>query len=195
MDESNPYAAPMADISAIPLPGDSWDGLWRDGKNLVMHKQATLPNVCVKSGVETNEPGILRNLIWHPPWINITIPLGLFVFVVLVLILTKRAKISIPLCRQKKSQRRTRMALWWFTGLASLAGVASCFYLIGSNSNNVSNGGVVGLLVFLVAIVASLLAGQDNSRILRPMKITDTYIWLRGVHESILDRLPPMPPM
>ena len=195
MDESNPYAAPAADISVSPVPCDSWDGLWRDGKNLVMHKQAALPNVCVKSGVETNETGIPRKLTWHPPWIAVTILLGLLVYVVLALILTKRAKIRIPLCKQKRSERRTRLALWWFAGLAGLAGVTGSLYLIATSSDDMAGLRAVGLLLSFLSVFTGLLAGQSTSRILRPTKITDTHVWLRGVHESILDRLPPMPPM
>ena len=43
MDETNPYAAPTAETTLAA--SESWQGLWRDKRDLVMHKDSKLPNV------------------------------------------------------------------------------------------------------------------------------------------------------
>ncbi|MCA9220159.1 MAG: hypothetical protein KDA71_07505, partial [Planctomycetales bacterium] len=59
----NPYAAPRAHQQPAPMqpmytPPQGMVGVWRYGTTLVMHKDAKLPDVCVKS----NEPAHGRTL-------------------------------------------------------------------------------------------------------------------------------------
>ena len=49
MPEFNPYAAPVTDITRPALEGE----IWRDGKVLVMTRQAWLPDRCVKCNAPT----------------------------------------------------------------------------------------------------------------------------------------------
>lgn len=197
MDE-NPFASPAepAKLQAATGPSDM-QGLWRDGNLLVMHKQARLPNLCVKSGVVTNEEGIRRNLQWHPPWIAITILAGLLIYVILALVLTKRATITMPLSEDEKQKRRSWLAVNWIIGLGSLALVIGCiggFTVINRPSDEMSIALMLGIVAGIIGMLVALVIGQTVARILKPTKITETHLWLKGVHESILSQLPAVPP-
>lgn len=58
MADINPYAAPQHGIVVNPPAVDPSGGVWRDGKLLVMHKKAVLPDRCVKC----NQPAGGRRL-------------------------------------------------------------------------------------------------------------------------------------
>src|SRR5690349_19000028 len=95
----NPYAAPQvvnAEVVPGPTPVQGFPGLWRQGNVLVMHKQAPLPPICLKSGLPATQ-WLRRNLQWHEPWLALTILAGVLVYVIIALIMTKRATILIGL--------------------------------------------------------------------------------------------------
>ena len=196
--EQNPFASPAepAKIQAA-VRSNTMEGLWRDGNVLVMHKEAQLPNLCVKSGAIADEEGIRRRLQWHPPWIAFTILAGLLVYVILALVMTKRATITIPLCADEKQKRRSWLAVNWIIGLGGLAITLGCiggFAVINRPSGELSIALMIGIVVGIIGMLAALVIGQIVARILKPTKITDTHLWLKGVHESILSQLPPIPP-
>ena len=195
MDEQNPYAAPNVEIAYAPAVGEEgWAGLWRSEKgDLVMHVDAKLPNICVKSGVPTAEPGISKRLTWHNPWIALAIIVNLLLYIILALVLSKRARIEIPLSPEERGKRTSRLIACWAIGLASVALLPFSFWMLAARNPNQS--WIFGIVLSFVGGIGALIAGQNTSRILRPIKITDTHVWLRGVHASITDSLPPLPPM
>jgi hypothetical protein len=42
-------------------------------------------------------------------------------------------------------------------------------------------------------ILSGIIYGKLGSRILAPAKITDRFVWLKGVHPDYLDSLPEFP--
>ena len=193
MDETNPYAAPMVETTLAPKP-TSWKGLWRDKRDLVMHKDAKLPNVCVKTGVQTTRAGIVRRMSWYSPWVALAILVNLILFIILALVLSKKATVEIPLSDDARATRRSNLMICWAFGLASLAAMIGCILVL-LNSLNPHPFFVGGFFVALILMIVTVMIGQRFSRILRPTRITKTHIWLRGVHGNILDHLPPMPPI
>lgn len=187
-DQMNPYAAPQTMVYqqavAVGAP-TKHPGLWRQGNVLVMHKSAPLPEICVKS----NQPAarrILRKLQWHHPLIALTILAGLLVYLILALVLTKRASIYIYLTEEWYHRRQRRMIFACLAGLAALglcvAGVALAI--------NYNDGTYVGVLVLGVVIgIVALIYGQYATGMVRPIRITDEYVWLKGVHPDFLNRL------
>lgn len=181
----NPYAAPQEDFQPR-LPGNpTFAGLWRQGNVLVMHKLAPLPEICLKS----NQPAtrrLTRKLQWHHPLIGLTILAGVLVYLILAMILMKRATIHIALTEEWFAIRRRRILFAWglaLTGvLLLIAGVA---FIDQTNSP-------LPLIVIFAAIalfVTSLIYGQYATALVSPKRMTDDYIWLKGVHPDFLDRL------
>ncbi|MHC4178051.1 MAG: hypothetical protein ACYSWU_11130 [Planctomycetota bacterium] len=193
MSEINPYESPRAPepILVAELVEPASGGVWRQGNLLVMHKRATLPDRCVKSNEPAHGRRLLRDMFWHPPWIYLTIFIGLLVYVILVMMLRKRATIRIGLSKQWFAKRRRAILIGWGLVLSSAAMVVG----------GISKAGEfpyapalipLGFVVFLVGAIYGLIA----ARMVAPARITDDYVWVKGVHPDFLASLPnwPYPP-
>jgi hypothetical protein len=185
----NPYAAPQADSFAATLPAPTppgkFPGLWREGNVLVMHKLAPLPDICLLS----NRPAqrlLKRKLQWHHPAISLTILITVPLYIVLALVLTKRATIQLPLTDEWYERRQRRLIFAWGTGLTSLSLMVLGFVIAAVGQEP---GYLLLVMVGLVGGIASLIMGQELLALVKPKRITDEYIWLKGVHPDFLDRL------
>ena len=61
-----PAGIVLEDGYVMPPP-PSFGGVWRDQSTLVMTKDATLPDYCVKCDAPANGFRLKRNLSWHEP--------------------------------------------------------------------------------------------------------------------------------
>jgi hypothetical protein len=187
----NPYAAPQQAgyYPQMPAKLSPFAGLWREGNLLVMHKLAPLPDICLKS----NEPAtgrIQRKLQWHHPLLALTIFIGIPVYIVLALVLMKRATIHVPLTDEWIARRKRRMIVSWTTGLACLG------LMVGGIVLTVQTDDPGYLLLMILGIfggLIALIAGQAAVGLVTPKRMTDEYIWLKGVHPEYLNRLEPWP--
>jgi hypothetical protein len=188
-DDVNPYAAPQRawehPAQAAPQPLHPLAGLWRQGNLLVMHKSAPLPDICVKS----NQPAtrrLQRKLQWHHPAVALSILIAVPVYVILALVLMKRATIMLPLSDEWYERRKRRLIFAWGSGLLCLGLIVVGFVL----GVQVDNGGYLLLsLMGFVGGIAALIYGQYACAMVRPTRITDQYVWLKGVHPDFLQRL------
>jgi hypothetical protein len=188
----NPYAPPALPVGYQAAWGPTEkipDGVWRQGNLLVMHKRAQLPPICIKSNQPSSQ-WLKRKLAWHEPWIVVTVLAGLLIYVILALILTKRATIYIGLSDEWMARRKSRMICCWIPGLTFLAlmplGIAMTV--------TTDQGG--WLLVMLVGFIGALIvlvAGQSLVGLVNPQRISDDYVWLKGVNREYLNRLPVFP--
>jgi hypothetical protein len=189
----NPYAAPQAvggySPQLPPQPG-GFPGLWRQGNVLVMHKQAPLPPICLKSGQPATQ-WLRRNLQWHEPWLAITILAGVLVYVIIALIMTKRASILIGLTDEWAARRKTRIFIALGIVLAGIALAATGIFLGNQGRDQEGWFSLVALALFV--LIGAALYGQYACRLVWPQRITDQYVWLKGVHPDFLDQLPPWP--
>lgn len=185
-EQVNPYAAPTVADPYAPKktdPNNPFAGLWRQGEILVMHKDAPLPDICLKS----NEPAtrrLKRSLSWHPPAWYLLIFLHLLIYVVAAVLVRKTATIYIPLTEEWYARRQRRMLFAWGTILA-------CVVLFGTAVAYVDHEAwapwvlIASMLLALAAAVYGLL----GCRMVWPKRMTDQYIWLKGVHPDFLNRL------
>lgn len=60
----NPYAPPRASIGGVGSQAP--EGVWRDGKTLVVSHDADLPDRCVKCNQRADGYRLKRRLAWHP---------------------------------------------------------------------------------------------------------------------------------
>jgi uncharacterized membrane protein YhaH (DUF805 family) len=189
MPEINPYASPSILDFSDPVPEQSGNHpLYRQGHLLVMHKQAVLPNICIKS----NQPAqgrLKRNLYWHHPAIYIAVFVSPLIYVVLALVLRHRAVIEIGLSQEWFSRRRRAILIGWLTVLAGLA------VLIAVLALDISRHPMPGwaILAGLVVAVVGAIYGLVAARMVAPTKITNNYVWLKGVHPAFLAPLSEWP--
>lgn len=183
----NTYAPPLTApiVYDAEIVADS--GLWRKGKILVMHKGSQLPARCVKS----NQPAdrrLKRSLYWHHPAIYLSILISIWIYIILALILRKSATVYVGLSDEWFAKRHRAMFIGWFLVLAGIglfvAGVSTV-----DHSDVFPWMLVAGPLLFLGGAIYGLLA----ARMVAAERISDDYVWLKGVHPSFLADLPEWP--
>jgi hypothetical protein len=188
-DQVNPYAAPQVGGYQPHMPGvgaHPFAGLWRQGNLLVMHKMAPLPDICLKS----NQPAqrrLKRSMHWHHPAIYIAVLISPLIYIILALCLQKTATIHIGLSDEWYVRRQMRMLIAWGTVLigAILFGLAM---LIGDQAEGVAV--ALGMSAFLLPL-GGLIYGLIACRLVTPQRITDQYVFIKGVHPDFLNRLEP----
>ena len=182
----NPYAAPTTEVfqAAVPTEG----GIWRCGDHLIMHRAAVLPDICVKSNEPTGGYRLKRKLSWHHKAVFIAV-ISPLIYMILALALSKRATIEIGMSDHWRAIRRRRM---WLTAIVMLGGLGLFFGAFFVESQFPPPSPVVPLMIFggmLVGFVG-LLFGAISTRMVKPTKIDDHYIYLKGFHPEYLDRYP-----
>jgi predicted RNA-binding Zn-ribbon protein involved in translation (DUF1610 family) len=191
-DEKNRVTARRCRACGERLSPDELSGVWRAGNILVMSKGAELPYRCVK----TNEPAevtLRRKLSWHSPLVFLTIFCGLLIYVILAIILSKRADIEVPISRRIQKRRFMAILGGWLFGLAGLGVLVLGIALADSPDQMWKDIGPIMIIGGLVFALISAITGAMIAGIVAPSKITDTHIWLRGVHRDYLDQLPEWP--
>jgi len=187
-EKVNPYAAPRDEgyvIAEMVGPASPFAGLWRQGNLLVMHKSAPLPDICIKS----NQPAqrrLKRQLYWHHPAIYLIVLLHILIYIVVALVVRKSATIHIPLTQEWFDRRRRRMTFSWSAILLCVLLVCTAIYFIDQQP------WAPWVIIFSIpAALGFALYGLIGCRLVTPKRITDQYVWLKGVHPGFLDRLEP----
>jgi len=161
-------------------------GLWRSGNLLVMRKETTLPDRCVKS----NQPcsrALPRKLTWHHPALYLTLFLcGIIPYVIIALIVQKQATIAVGLSEEWFARRRRSILIAWLLILGSLAMPFGVGILLNVPADVVGFSALAAVVIALGAAVYGVVA----ARIVSPTEITDTHVWLKGVHPDYLAELP-----
>jgi hypothetical protein len=164
---------------SVGLPGT---GIWREGKTLVVSKDAALPDRCVKCNEVTTQR-LTRKLSWHHPALYFLIIVATLIYVIVAMILRKRATLVLGLCEKHTAQRRTFI---WITLLLALGGLGG--FVLAISAGDIMPA-FIGLLLWLTAIIF----GVRSTRVVYPQKIDDRFVWLRGVNADYLDQFPQWP--
>ena len=186
-DNLNPYAAPQATgyapATAPVVPQGMFAGLWRQGNLLVMHKNAPLPDICLKS----NEPAtrrLKRKLSWHHPAVFLVVLINLILYVIVALCLQKTATIQMPLSDEWFARRRRSIVVAWGIVLSSIA-----LFVLGVSSVESQGWAPFVLIASIFVFLGGLIYGLVAARLVTAQRISDEYVWLKGVHPQFLDRL------
>jgi hypothetical protein len=193
MSDINPYASPTAPLDPPPVilePTDTDEAIYRDGRLLVMHRNAVLPDVCIKSNQPAHGRRLRRRLYWHHPAIYLTILIHVLIYIIVALVIRKHAVIQIGLSKEWFGRRRRAIAVGWLLAVAGIAIVvgSSCF-LDDRLHPSLALGIPAGFFLFITGAIYGVLA----SRMVATTRITDEYIWLKGICPEFLLGLPPWP--
>ena len=169
----------LEDGYVLPPP-PTIGGVWRADNTLVMTKDASLPDRCVKCNAPANGSRLKRSLSWHHPALYFVILVAWIIYVVLALTLSKRATVYLGLCPEHIQRRKNLLILGW----AMLAiGLVTTFIAF---ANEYVGFGLIGLILFVVAVFWLVIV----SRIVKVKKIDDRYVWLTGIDANYLGQLP-----
>ncbi|HEX5102868.1 MAG TPA: hypothetical protein VFV87_03605 [Pirellulaceae bacterium] len=188
-EQVNPYAAPpiagyqpqMAGVGNNPFAG-----LWRQGNVLVMHKLAPLPDICLLS----NQPAtrrLKRTMYWHNPLFYIIVLISPLIYIIVALIVQKNATIQMPLTEEWYGRRQRRMLFAWGAALAGAALIGGAIALSDALGDSAALIAVGGILLALGGLIYGLIA----CRLVTPERITDQYVFIKGVNHDFLNRLEP----
>jgi hypothetical protein len=177
------YGAPSMGAYQSSYPGGyggQGAGVWREGDKLVMHKQAVLPDRCVKCNAPTNNEYLHRKLTWlHPAWLLLILASWL-IYLIVYLVIRKKAEVDLGLCEQHRANRRAAITVGWVTALLGIG----CFIL--AISSDTPGFIFLGILLFLFG----LIFGSYAANVVSVTKMDDNYIWIKRVHRDYLANFP-----
>lgn len=184
--QENPYAAPSQPAYPMQQPGNIQGGVWRRGDLLVMHKQATLPDRCVKTNAPTTRK-LKRSLSWHHPALFLVLIISWPIYLILALVLRKTAKIYIGVTDKVANRRKRNMLIAWLLVLASFVSLATGIALSGPTNDSAA---VIGIILFPILLLTGALWGLYGCRVVHPKRIDDQYVYLKGVCPEYLRQFP-----
>ena len=187
----NPYAAPLSDL--VPELVDEGANLWRDGALLIVRKESTFPDNCVKCNAPAEGWRLKRTLYWHHPAIYLLLVfaplfciLGL-VYVIVAFAMRNKMKIEFGLCPRHRRSRRWAIALT--LAMATLGferwtiiGVSMSF----DRRPSFPAMPWIGVGLMVLAIIFGFVAVPS----LRAKRIDQLYARLRGACAEFLAPLP-----
>jgi hypothetical protein len=196
MSDINPYESPddCEEVGvATAADVEQWErGLYRKDNQLVMHKMAHLPDRCVKTNKPAGGRRVCRHFMWVHPLIFLTLPLAGVVFLILIFVLQKRATIYLGLSDESDRKcHRVRSITWW--ALLTIAAITVGSWLIAASTDGRATWAALGAALGAVTFVVCFVYREMSSQLVRPVRITDTHVWLKGVHPDYLADLPPWP--
>lgn len=171
----NPWAPPATEVLEAPIEG----GVWREGSEVVLLRQAELPPRCVRCNAPVyGRPG-RQWLYWHHPGWYLLLVLNLFLYALVAIFVRQSAVIRPGLCPRHRRRRFAAIA----GGTLFFVGVLVYAFTRESLDGAVLLGSVFG--GFAVLLLSAWLA-----RTVRASKIDHRQIRLKGADPAFLDSLP-----
>ncbi len=165
-------------------------GLWRNGGQLVIAKEAPLPDRCVKCNASAPGARLKRSLYWHHPalYLMILFP-GLIFYAIVAVFVRKTATIHIGLCEEHRRKRRNAILI---ACSLLLGGVVVLILGIAATLDATKHSESGGWIVFagVALIMSALFFAVFACRLVYPKKISDTHSFVAGVCEKYLALLP-----
>lgn len=180
MSEINPYAPPLAPIEPRVEVDATISGLWRDGTQVVVQRDAAFPARCVKCNVSVQASQMREQSFHrHAPTLFLLVPLNLLIDAIVALAMRKRVRYRVGLCMRHLRWHRMSIAFAW-----SWLPASTLLYFIEQDIN-------LSLLVFLGAMALTCV-GVVESPVLVARRIDDVVVRFSGAGEAFLASLPPI---
>lgn len=163
----------------FPPPSHNFNTVWRSNALLVMTKQASLPNRCIKCNAPTGER-LKRKLQWHHPALYLLILVSILVYAVVAMVVRKTAVVNIGLCEEHRESRKLSIIitvlLAFVAALSSIAAVQFESPLL--------------FFVALALVLAATIYGSLTIRVVAPTKIDEHFVWIKGADSTYLQEFP-----
>jgi hypothetical protein len=195
--QQNPYAD-LTPAAHSPAPAPQYNpavpiGIWSRGETMIFHKAAVFPDICLKSGKPAGGSRFKQKLSWHPPWISIMILVALLIYIILAAIFTKTAHIDVAVLPEFKKRRRIHIAIGSTAMILSVAAFIGGIVWMGQTDPDPHPLALVLFFGSIVTFIASLFYVSIVPRMFKIQKITDNYVYLKGIHPDVIKQLPPCP--
>ena len=190
-DDDNPYAAPKAEVLNKDAHLDAYNEAWRDGKTLVVRKEAELLDRCLKCAApaEGYRDRFSRTVSWHRRIWFLLLFIYWPLYLIAYFIVRHRARLTVALCPLHRRKRARAITVAW---LCSIVGVGSMIVVMMMPVHETITDPpppfafFAGLLLFFVGLVV----GVNGSKVLVPKRIDRDFVWLSRVSPDYLATLP-----
>ncbi len=165
----NPYAPPTAE--GQPRFSATLD-FYREGDDLVVRKESSLPDICLRTGEPTGGRMRTKKLSWIPPWTIVVFVLIRIIGIICMLVARKTAHLSFALSEQAEAKRKQALMIGF-----GVAGVGMLLMVVGIALENDAGVGAAllgGIAMFVGIILAAVLHRPYQLR-----KMAGDYIYLR----------------
>ena len=173
----NPYAPPSVATSGVTHRGA--EGVWRDGKIVVVSHDADFPDRCVKCNESAAGYRLKRRLTWHPAGWYLLILISVLVYALVATFIQKKVLVHVGLC---ETHRKRRLSLIWLGLGVPLLGAAGCGAVIDDS---------MGIWIGLVGIIGGLILLIVGTSVLAAERIDERFARIRGANRRFLESLPP----
>jgi hypothetical protein len=173
----NPYAPPVASRSGLSAPGGTGD-IFRDGKILVARDGTLFPDRCVRCNAPTEGFRFRKTFYWHSPSWYALLFLNILIYAIVAYVVRKKASFDLALCARHRSRRQ------WCIAIGFALPILAFMLMMASEGN------LIGLWVFVIALLVGAIIGVAGSQVLSPKKIDEDYAYLKGAHPQFLASLP-----
>lgn len=179
--DTPPAGIVLEDGYVLPPPPQA--GTWQEGKTLIMDKNASLPDYCVKCNAPANGLRLRKRLRWHHPLLYLLVIPGVLIYAIVATFLSQQATIEFGICTDHKRRRR----VIWGIGIALLIiGLIMPVAALGNDQGGVAG---IGFLVLLTSIVWLVMA----SKFVTVKKMDERFVWMTGINKGFLDHFPALP--
>jgi hypothetical protein len=126
-----------------------------------------------------------QSFYWHTPWIHLALLCGLLPWLILALVLRKTAVVKAPLCPRHRSHFLLRTLAICGLVLLLIVGSIGLGVLVSEMERNGSSGEWGwSFPVFLIVVIVIIVV--VTQMFVRPARITDDTITLKGVHPDFV---------
>ena len=186
---ANPYTPPASDLLAPEA--DGCEGVWRDGKLVVMLRDAVLPLRCVTCSAPASTR-LPRSLSWHPPLVYLLVFVNLLVYLVVALATRHTARVEVPLCARHLARRRRRIGCAFATiALGAALPALAAAVLPGESAHSATLARAAPLL-FAATFPIALMIGMTAAPVTTG-RIDRETVRLGGCGEDFRAALPQLP--
>ncbi|HKV39507.1 MAG TPA: hypothetical protein VJX67_09865 [Blastocatellia bacterium] len=169
-----PYAAPPPHAAGVY--GQHFTA-FREGKYLVVHETADLPDRCIKCNAPANGTRLTKKFSWHHPALALLVLVCVPAYLIAAFVTRQTAVVSLGFCDVHFQRRR-------------MAGIITFIMVVGSivailTGLATDSDGLAGL--GFLALVASIVPGIVFRRYTAVTKIDNKYVWMTGINKEYLD--------
>jgi len=165
----NPYAPPTAE--GQPLSSAAMD-FYREGNDLVVRKESSLPDICLRTGEPTGGRLRTKKLSWIPPWTIVVFIVIRLIGLICMLVARKTAHLTFALSEQAEAKRKQAVMLG--LGVAGLGIV-----LVAAGVALESDAGVGAALLGGIAMFVGIILAAVLNRPYQLRKMAGDYMYLR----------------
>lgn len=157
--------------------------IYSDKNMLVMHRDAVLPDVCLKTNTRAEVTKTFK-FSWHP-WYYFMLCLGSpLLYVIVALIVRYTAKVELKFSRAYRNSLWMKMLITWAITIPTLVFGSQ----IVMSTLDPDSAALALVLLWVVGLIALILSAVDRS--ILPARISKHYVWLKGVSPKYLAALP-----